>query len=349
MHCLISVVLSQWSAIYAEAQNEKRRLLEVASGVALPRPPIFNSVSGFLLLVDWDETRVLGGITLPKPTGFLIEKECLQVALWDRDEIAEIRGASVVSRFRHPFFNHIHTLDRTPNGLLLSSSGTDLLVEVDEAGKILWEYFLFEHGYDKRFRLGQSFSRTEDYNRRYLPAALSTHPNSAILVDEHTVLATLFSTGELVRIDRPSGRVDVVLSGLKRPHSIRRRAAGGYSLCDTEASTVVLIDHALNVERRLPVPAPWLQDAVFAQERLFTVGNRRIHLNPLQAEQQTAEMDNYVLELRDGDPFRKLSLGPDNRIYMVEPIAPDAAESLAAAWRDNPLELSGLRWESACT
>lgn len=348
MHCLISVVISKWSAIYAEAQTEKRRLLEAASGVELPRPPIFNSVSGFLLLVDWDAAHVLGGITLPKPTGFLIEKERLYVALWDRDEVAEVCGASVVSRFRHPFFNHIHTLDRTPQGLLLSSSGTDLLVEVGQDGEILWEYFLFEHGYDKRFRLAQSFDRGANYNHRYLPAALSTHPNSAILVDEHTVLATLFSTGELVRIDRPSGRADVILSGLKRPHSIRRRAAGGYSLCDTEAGAVVLIDDALQLEGRLPVPVPWLQDAVFAEERLLAVGNRRIHMNSLQAAQPAEEGDNYVLELRDGVPARKLSLGPENRIYMVEPITQDHAASLARAWSDRPLQTSGLRWESAC-
>lgn len=349
MHCLISVVIRQWSAVHAEAQATKRDLLEMASGVDLPRPPVLRSASGFLLVVDWDEERVLGGFELPKPTGFLLEQGRLHVALWNDDQIATFSGQNLTARFQHRWFNHIHTLDRTSRGLLVTSSGTDLIAEIDEQGELVWEFFLFEHGYGgKRYRLGQSFDREGDYNRRYLPAALTTHPNSAILVDDHLVLATLFTPGELVRIDRRSGQVDVVLDGLHRPHSIRRRAAGGYMLCDTEGGAVVLLDRDLRLEARIPVSAPWVQDAVLAGERLLIVANRRILTSPLLPASEEAGIDNYVIEVGNGAPRKKLCLGADNRIYMIEPIAAADAEGLAHAWRGNTLDTPWLRWDSPC-
>jgi hypothetical protein len=349
MHCLISVVIRQWSAVHAEAQAAKRRFLEVATGVDLPRPPVLSAASGFLLVVDWDGEQVLGGLELPKPTGFLLDHGRLHVALWNDDQIATFAGQALVGRHQHRWFNHIHTLDRTSRGLLVSSSGTDLIAEIDEQGQLVWELFLFEHGYGgKRYRLGQGFDRAADYNRRYLPAALTTHPNSAILVGEHLVLATLFTPGELVRIDRRSGQVDVVLGGLRHPHSIRRRAGGGYMLCDTEGGAVVLLDRDLHLEARIPVSAPWIQDAVLAGERLLIVANRRIITNLLVDAGADTGDDNYVIELVDGAPRKKLCLGADNRLYMVEPIAAADAEGLAHAWRGNPLDTPWLRWDSPC-
>lgn len=349
MYCLVSVVIRQWTAVHEEAQAFKRQALHASTAVGVARPPVFTAASGFLLVVDWDAERVVGGLELPKPMGFLLDRGRLQVALWAEDEIATLSGPKIVVRHRHRWFNHLHTLERTPRGLLVTSSGTDLLAEIDERGEIVWEFFLFEHGYGgKRYRLGQTFDRSLDYNRRYLPAALTTHPNSAILVDEHTVLATLFSTGELVRIDRRSGQVDVVLDGMKRPHSIRRRAEGGYMLCDTEGGAVVLLDRDLRCEGRIPVPAPWIQDAVFAGERLFVAGNRRIVMGPLTQKAEEAGGDNCVIELRGGTPCKRLNFGSDSRVYMVEPIAGEDAESLAHSWRGKAMDTTWIRWETPC-
>ncbi|MEM9463396.1 MAG: hypothetical protein AAGF11_55150, partial [Myxococcota bacterium] len=294
MYCLISVVIRDWSAVYDEAQSYKRRALQAATAAGVERPPVFRATKGLLLVVDWDGERVIGALELPKPTGFLLDEGRLRVALWEDDEIATLRNGVISERIRHPWFNHIHTLERTPRGLLVSSSGTDLLAEVDEHGELSWSFFMFEHGYDdRRFRFGSSFDRSLDYNRRYLPAALTTHPNSAIRVDDHTVLATLFSTGELVKIDSDRGHVEVIESGLKRPHSIRRRPGGGYMLSDTEAGRVLLLGPTFDIEQIVPVDVPWIQDAVFAGERLLVVGNRRIIMHS-----QAAGGHNYVLEVR---------------------------------------------------
>lgn len=349
MHCLISVVMRDWTAVFADMQGYKRQLLAPAADLGIDRPPALARTRGFLLLVDWDGERVLAGLELDKPLGFLLDRGRLHVALWGDDGVATLAGREVVGRVGHRWFNHVHTLDRTERGLLVSSSGTDLLAEIDERGELVWECFMFAHERGgRRFRLGQRFDRALDYNGRYIPAALSTHPNSALRCDDDAVLATLFSTGELVRIDRRTGQVDVVLSGLKRPHAIRRRGSGGFMLCDTEGGRVVLLDRELRPAGEIAVPAPWIQDAVIAGERLLAVGNRRIVMGPLRVAAPDADGDNAVLELRGGGPHRRLSFGPDNRVYMVEPIAAPAAEELAHAWREPAFDASFLRWERGC-
>lgn len=346
MHCLISVVMRDWTAVFDEMQALKRQLLAPAADLGIARPPALARTRGFVVVVDWDGERALAGIELDKPLGFLHEPGRLHVALWGDDAVSTLVGREIVARRGHRHFNHVHTLDRTARGLLVSSSGTDLLAEIDEHGEVLWECFMFAHERGgRRFRLGQRFDRGLDYNGRYIPAALSTHPNSALLTDDDVVLATLFSTGELVRIDRRTGQVDAVLAGLKRPHAIRRRPGGGYMLCDTEGGRVVLLAPDLRVAGEIAVPAPWIQDAVLAGERLLAVGNRRIVMGPLRVAAPDADGDNAVLELRGGAPVRRLSFGADNRVYMVEPIAAQDAEELAHAWHEPALDLSFLRWE----
>ncbi|PRQ08467.1 hypothetical protein [Enhygromyxa salina] len=348
MYCLISVVLGDWRAIHAEAQGYKRQILAAASAEGVPRPPVFRASRGLLLLVDWDGQRVLGARELAKPTGFVVDDDKIHVALWDEDAVATLVNGELQPRAQHRWFNHIHTLDTTARGLLLSSSGSDLIAEVDADGELVWAYFMFEHGYADRVRLARSFDRGRDYNQRYLPAALTTHPNSAILVGD-TVLATLFSTGELVAIDRSTGALEVVLNGLTRPHSIRRRAEGGYILSDTEARRVLLLDDSFAVVAELAVDAPWIQDAVLAGERLLVVANRRIVMGAFDDTANGGDAnggDNSVVELRDGVAARRLGFGPDNRIYMVEPLTGAQATRLEPNFRDT-LALDWLDWWQA--
>lgn len=350
MHCLISVVISQWTAVYRENVSLKRRLIDAPDVTKLERPPVFRAATGCLLVVDWDREQILGALELPKPTGFLLEKERLHVALWDHDQVVTLQGRDVHARRSHPWFNHPHTLDKSERGLLVTSAGTDLIAEIDEQGALLWSFFLFEHGYGgTRFRLGQRFDRTQDYNHRYLPAALTTHPNSAIVIDGERVLATLFSTGELICIDRLRGSVHTVIDGMRRPHSIRRRVGGGYMLCDTEGGAVVLLDQQLQRERQIPVPVPWIQDAVLHEDRLLIAANRKIVMNPIATPPDGADGINCVVEHAAGHAHKRLNFGSEHRIYMVEPIDQASAETLAHEWRGSSFDTRWLKWEGLCS
>jgi hypothetical protein len=346
MHCLISVVVDKWSAIFREHQALKRRIIDATDVTNLARPPVFQAARGCLLVVDWDRRQVLAGLELPKPTGFLLDGDLLHVALWDRDAVWTLRGGETASHRGHRWLNHPHSISRGEQGLLVASAGSDLLAEIDEAGELLWSFFLFEHGYGRPpYRLGARFDRAQNYNGRYLPAALSSHPNSALYDERGAVLATLFSTGELVRIDRGQSTVDVVLSGLRRPHAIRRRP-GGYMLCDTEAASIVLLDRQLHCEGRIPVQSPWVQDAVFADDRLLFVSDRKIIMSPMAEASADGGGDNCVVEQGASGPRQRLNFGSEHRIYMVEPISSPAAEALAHAWQPSGMDVSWLRWET---
>jgi hypothetical protein len=343
MHVLISVVLDNWSANIEANRALKEQMAQRPEGSLVPRHEAFRRARGCLLVVDWDGRSVMAARPMPMPLGFAFHEGDLYVACWREDDIQVLRGDTVVRRTTHRWFNHPHTLDRTRRGWLVTSSGTDLIAEIDDEGQLLWEYFMFEHGYGgEKFPLGKVFDRSKSYNAQYLPSALCTHPNSAILEGDDTVLATLFASGELVRIDRRTGQCDVVLDGLKRPHSIRRRE-GGYMLSDTEGGEAVLLDERLSRVGSIPIPAGWIQDTMFIGDRVFAVGNRRIIIDPSPADTD-AGSTNAVMEVKDGKARVQLDCGPEHRLYLVEPITEAQARGFAEAWRGEGFDTSFITW-----
>src|SRR5205814_1867065 len=144
------------------------------------------------------------------------------------------------------------------------------------------------------------------------------HVNSAILVDDRTVLATVFRSNELIRIDRKTNRIESILSDLHKPHAIRRRP-GGFIVSDTEGKAVILLDSRMRKERVIPIPAPWIQDAVLTPDRLMVVSNRRTGTPDAPSDPDTV---TGILELTlDGLVTKRLDLGDEHRVYMVEPIS----------------------------
>ena len=348
MHYLISVIMNRWGEYASESQVLKRRIFEAPDPLGFGHPPIFEQVNGFLLVVDWDGELILGGKAFSKPFGFALRDGALYVVTWGGEDILVLRGKEVVGRIQHPWFNHLHSIDLTPRGLLVTSSGTDLLAEIDEHGRILWDFFLFEHGYDREpYRLARVFTRSRSYNHLYIPSNLNMHVNSAILVDEDTVLATVFRSNELVRIHRRTGAIEVVLRDLHHPHAIRRRDGGGYLFSDTEGGAVILLDHELRREGVIPIPTPWIQDAVLVGDRLMAIGNQKMVANAAQADlEANATTTAGVLELTlDGIVQKRLDLGSEHRLYMVEPIAREDALALADAWKSPAFDASFAQWE----
>ncbi|MGF7233733.1 MAG: hypothetical protein ACQSGP_02045 [Frankia sp.] len=345
MHCLISVIMNRWPEYDTATRVLKQKILQHPDPLSFDPPPVFHEASGFLLVVDWDGDQVLAGKKFPKPFGFALRDETLYVATWGGEDILAVRGNTVIGRFQHPWFNHLHSLDATPDGLLITSSGTDLIAEIDYKGRMLWDCFLFEHGYDRDpYPLAGLFDRTQNYNHRYIPSYLDMHVNSAIHVDDRTVLATVFRSNELVRIDRGTKRIESVLNDLHRPHAIRRRP-GGYIVSDTEGKAVVLLDSRMRKEHVIPVPAPWIQDAVLTAERLMVVSNQKMTGSPNDTSKTDPGTVTGIVELTlDGIPTKRLDLGDQHRIYMVEPITPTQAQTLASAWRENPINTAFAQW-----
>lgn len=159
-------------------------------------------------------------------------------------------AARVERRYTHPFFAFLHSISFDPDHsrFLVVSSGYDCLVEMDLEGRVSWEWFAWEHGFNPSLD-GVYLCRSEALADRYRadgkealvvdPAKLgelglmtsqrSNHPNSACYhaADRDRVLATLGHSGEVIEIDRKSGHARTVVSGLEAmPHGIQSYGEG---------------------------------------------------------------------------------------------------------------------------
>ena len=75
------------------------------------------------------------------------------------------------------------------------------------------------------------------------------------------MLTTLFHQGELVEIDRLTGDIKILVDGMDRPHSPRRRS-GGWMLSCSGTDSVVLLDDGFWIDEVVTGNFNWVQDAI---------------------------------------------------------------------------------------
>ncbi|OAI49743.1 hypothetical protein AYO43_02855 [Nitrospira sp. SCGC AG-212-E16] len=202
-------------------------------------------------------TRESGRVTeYPEPRGladigdgrFLIS-DINRVLLVDSE-------SNILRTFTHKYFAFLHSVlfDRAAGCFLVVSSGYDGLIEMDLQGKVRWEWFTWEHGFNPTLD-GAYLCRRDDTFRQWqtegknavlidpgklgalgmMTSQRSNHPNSACYYpgDENRVLATLGHSGEVIEIDKLSGKWRTVISGLESmPHAILPYA-GGWMVTNT--------------------------------------------------------------------------------------------------------------------
>src|SRR5262249_50482258 len=152
------------------------------------------------------------------------------------------------------------------HSLLLTSCGTDAIIEVSTEGVETWTWLAAEHGYAVTpHGHRRSIDRRNDHRLVTVPTLeQATHCNSAVpgtVAGRPAVLASLFHQGEVVAIDRRTGRREVLASGLSNPHSIRP-ARDGWLVSDSQASSVVVLDERFRVRRTIDGDFNWVQDAL---------------------------------------------------------------------------------------
>lgn len=248
------------------------------TGVWTPTPAGDRGM-GLLVSVD-GYGNIARAVPCDTPQGVLASDEGYLVArhnvieLWSR-ELAHVRDHA-----SHPWFNDLHSLRASENGVVVAASGTDSVIEVSPAGEARWLWWGSEHGFDTDgFGRHRALNRLDDHTRRvYDTWAQATHVNSAVAPGPDAVLATLFHQGSLARIDRRTGGVRVLLDGLARPHAVRERS-GVLSLADTANGFGLVCEVTgvegpadgcrVRVDRRVDVGTAWLQDWHVLEEGLF--------------------------------------------------------------------------------
>lgn len=166
-----------------------------------------------------------------------------------------------------PLFNALHSISRTSRGYLVASTGLDLLLEFNRDGKILWEWWATDHGFDVT-PTGQPrlLDKSADHRTiQYGTLSQTTHINSAAELPDGRILASLFHQGMVIAIDRETGEWQPVLEGLDHPHSVRIVSENLFTVADTVHGRALLvrIDESGvrgRVEEEIDADTNWLQD-----------------------------------------------------------------------------------------
>jgi len=239
-----------------------------------------SDYAGTFVVYDWDSRNIIWeadwGNLLGNPAGYCFADGHIYMNDFEAGNIFRIgvhpEPGKLLQRISHPYFNDLHSLERTSRGLLAACSGTDLIVEVDLHGRILWEWWAAEHGYTVTPSGEERASGRggEHRNRYYHTRYQATHVNCATVRDagswpgaERYILCLLFHQGKLLQIDRsrPAAEQEgeLILDGLARPHSLEK-IPGGWVFCNSLSKELVLLDDDLRVSGNIPYDGGWIQD-----------------------------------------------------------------------------------------
>ena len=348
MYFLLSVPLENFKEIMTVIKSLKEKGIKASinrPSVFIPNE-VFEKSGGFVVLADWENEKILGGKKFPSPMATLLDKDRLLLGLWRKQEIAVFEKGKEMKSISHRWFNHVHTIDTTPWGTyLITSSGCDLIAEINLNGDITWTWWAFEHGYDK-LPTGEPriFNKDEDYRKVELATDnRSTHVNSALLLNDNTLLATLFHQGQVVKIQRDTGDVEVIFEGLDHPHCIRRRG-NGFLVSDTRNDRIVLFNDYLKVEKEISYGSSWIQDTIEAKDgSLFSISNCDIF-----AEDSDSRNTNSVVQLdkETGKVKKRLNAGDQPRLYQFKELTEEEAFKWQSIWIDESFDLPNWTWET---
>src|SRR3989344_777565 len=184
----------------------------------------FN-LGGLIMKFDWSKKKKILSKKISCPSGFDFKNNLIYVASMRKNKVYVLnQKLRIVGQINNKYFNDIHSLNTTKNGLLITSSGLDLILEIDYHGQILWSWWGTKQGYSTT-PLGKKRKINETINNRkmdYPTLEQTTHVNSAVFSDkrEERIIASLFHQGEVIEINKSSGKTKTILEKLKQPHSI---------------------------------------------------------------------------------------------------------------------------------
>jgi len=241
---------------------------------------------------------------------------CAEDGVPGDEHIARLNAQGEIDlEIRSPWFSQLRSLRRTENGLLVTSSGVDAILEVNLAGEIIWSWWATESGYANAYGGGvRSIDKTMDHRLKCYSGKLqTTHLNSAITdpYDPDKILTILFYQGAVARIDKKSLALDLVIGGLSGAHHIRKHSKG-YMLSNSRKGEVLIYDHGFQLIDRIQgtsswFPVKWVQDA-------FEMPGGRSHL--------IADCNTFNLRERDlNGREKKFNTHMPNRIFQIEPVS----------------------------
>lgn len=222
---------------------------------------------GIVAAFDVDSGKVLWSQALDSPTGFAFADDRLFVSSMYGHRITVLNDRlKVQDNFAVPVMNDLHTIRPSAGGILVTSSGTDAILEMSLDGALQWSWLAREHTYWTTPQgMAPKISRRGDYrSRTFDTESQATHCNSALVANRggrETVFATLFHQGTIIAIDKATGRHETVFHGMSRPHALRQ-LRDGWIVCDSYSGAVVLLDADFWISRVFEERFKWVIDAI---------------------------------------------------------------------------------------
>jgi hypothetical protein len=239
--------------------------------VPIPLEEHDQKIRGMIISIRKDGSSSY--ITCDRAQGLLLaDSELLVASHGDVMAVNDTLDTDLMIKYSSPLFNDIHSLRKDNNGgVILSSTGTDSLFQINKSGDIIWSWFATENGYSKN-TLGNTMQVDTDVDHRkmvYDTWLNTTHINSALDLGS-VVLATLFHQGELISINKKTGEPNTLIRDLKKPHALRFGKNQQVTLANTALGQVLSLDIDVSGEANVSVMSNrviasldtrWLQDA----------------------------------------------------------------------------------------
>jgi hypothetical protein len=246
---------------------------------------------------------------------FICGLACSENGVAGDEHIARLNDHGQIDlEIRSPLLSQVRSLRRTAQGLLVTASGIDALLEFDLQGQLIWSWWGTEHGYAEAYGGGtRVIDKNEDHRLKNYPGRLqTTHLNSAIIdpYDDRYVITILFYQGKVVRINKNNLHHEVVINNLNGAHHLRPHSRG-YLLSNSRKGEAWILDRNFKLLEKIPgtyryFPVKWVQDTL---ETPF--GSHLI-----------ADCNAFRLRERDLQGREKsISTQMPNRIFQIEPVA----------------------------
>lgn len=245
-----------------------------------------NQRGGCITIIDLhiNEDRapeILAEKDLNIPYGAYFHEELGELLVCCSMNIVGIKNGEIVRIINNNLFNNLHSIEPSKNGLLITSTGTDSIIEIDPQQPEIpkWEWIATEHGFSKTpLGLTRLIDKSVNYQKEgnISTKKHTTHLNSAIEYDEDHILATLFHQDKLIKINRKTKNFEVIFEDLVNPHGIHKHQ-DGYIISDTRGNRAIIMDKHFNVTRVLENGYDWVQDSIeFAENTLVANDNKAV-------------------------------------------------------------------------
>ena len=261
-------------------------------------------LGGKLIILNWITKKIVWDIDVDIPSGIFLDTELLFVNSFKNEILGISPNGKIEYCLRHSKFNALHSLQKVNDNFLVTSSGLDLILEVDSFGKEIFEWWATDRGFNQTPTGDiREINKTNDHSKKIYPTIKqTTHINSVIPYENGTLLATLFHQGMLVKINKIDKNFTILAGKLSNPHSVYK-ISDSVLLSDTSHNQALVYDKQFNVIKIIKNEFKWVQDTILLANGNFLIADAD--------NNQIVEMQEY------GDSFKMVDCYNFNKEWRI--------------------------------